>query len=86
MGLKRLHIGVTFIKSFLKTVNILSLRESHATVCFAGAFGGPWELSATGLSDIYICRLQKWGREVLEVLEVPVVCSPEPTANCLHAH
>lgn len=73
---------VTFIKS---TVNIFVVTWVACDCVFCWCIRGPWELLATGLSDIYICRLQKWGQEVLEVLEVPVVCSPEPTANCLHA-
>lgn len=74
-----------FYQIIFKTVNIFVVTWVACDCVFCWCIRGPWELLATGLSDIYICRLQKWGQEVLEVLEVPVVCSPEPTANCLHA-
>lgn len=48
---------VTFIKSFLKLLTFLLLHESHATVCFAGAFrahGNSWQpASRTSTSVVY---------------------------------
>lgn len=85
MGLKRLHIWVTFIKSFLKThfCRYVSRMPLCVVLVHSGARGNSRQQASR---TSYICRLQTWGREVLEVLEVPVVCSPEPTANRLHGH